>query len=263
MSPGHAWRAVIACTLALGCRNDVPTPTLAAQLLHDEAEIADYLDAFPYDDYAIFDVPGVGRFHLDDNPAEVKQRLRRGQPWEPYLLEELEEHVVAGSTVLDVGAHIGSIAIPLARMVGPHGRVFAFEPQRKIFRELVYNTRLNDLANLTPLRFAAGAELDIIELDPLKTHDGRVKVGRGGDPVELRPLDSFGFTNVSVIKIDVEGFEIPVLLGAERLIAAEHPVIFIEIWKRNLHSVTPILERYGYSLRPIGIRGDYLAVYQP
>jgi hypothetical protein len=130
-------------------------PDLAPQLLHDEAEMAAYLEAFPYAEYEIYEVPAIGsRFYVDDNPANVKKRLRSGKAHEPDMLREFGRHVIPGSTVLDVGAHIGALSIPLARRVGPEGHVYAFEPQRKIFRELVYNIRLNELTNVTPLRFA-------------------------------------------------------------------------------------------------------------
>ena len=54
-------------------------------------------------------------------------------------------------------------------------------------------------------------------------------MGSGGDRAELRPLDRFGFQNVSLLKIDAEGFEDEVLAGAERLIRESRPVILIEI----------------------------------
>jgi FkbM family methyltransferase len=247
--------------LSTGCHRG-QEPALAAQLLHDEAETAAYLDAFPYEQYQIYDVPEIGKFYLDDNPAGVKQTLRRGKPWAPAMIEELEKYVVPGTTVLDVGAHIGSITLPLARMVGPKGRVYAFEPQRQVFRELVYNIELNELVNVTPLRFAVSSEPGIIEMDPIKDRDGIVHIGKGGDPAEARTIDSFGFSNVSVIKIDVEGHEAPVLEGAEETIKALHPVIFVEIWAYKFDEVQPILDGYGYSLRKI--KGDdYIAVFEP
>jgi FkbM family methyltransferase len=165
--------------------------------------MAAYLDAFPYAEYQIYDVPNVGKFYLDDNQASVKKKLRSGQPHSPRVIEEFEKHVVPGTTVLDVGAHIGSLTVPLARLVGPKGRVYSFEPQKKIFRELVYNVKLNGLLNVTPLRFAVSSAPGIIEMAPAYKYDGRVAIGRGGDPAEARTIDSFGFSNVSLIKIDV------------------------------------------------------------
>ena len=62
------------CFLSIGCRTEERGPTLAAQLLHDEAETAVYLDAFPYAEYRIYDVPKISsKFYLDDNPGWVKK----------------------------------------------------------------------------------------------------------------------------------------------------------------------------------------------
>ena len=85
-------------------------------------------------------------------------------------------------------------------------------------------------------------------------------------------MDSFGFENVSLIKIDVEGFEDEVLAGAERLIRESRPVILLEIMGGKSYPGTPTrgyfptagpedmaaihatwrtLEAFGYSVRPV------------
>jgi FkbM family methyltransferase len=235
-------------------------PALEPRLLHDEAEISAYLKAFPYEEYEIYEVPDLGKFYIDDNPALVKKKLRSGKPWEPHLIERLDDHIVPGTTVIDVGAHIGALTVPLAHMVGPEGRVYAFEPQRKLFRELVHNIRINELSNAIPLRFAASAEPGIIEMNPTHRFDGQTQIGMGGDKAEARTIDSFRFSNVSLIKIDVEGHEAAVLKGAKETIQTFHPAIFIEIWKRNLVVVRPILEEFGYSLEKIS-RHDYVGTF--
>jgi FkbM family methyltransferase len=241
--------------------DDADDAAFAPQLLDDRDEIEAYLEAFPHQDYEVFDVPGVGKFYLDDNPAWVKQTLRKGQPWEQHVIRQFEKYVVPGSTVLDIGAHIGSHTLTLARLVGSAGRVYAFEPQRKVFRELVYNLRLNELDNAIPLRFAVSSEPAILEMDPTRGPDGQVHVGKGGDKVEARTIDSFGFSDVSLIKIDVEGHQIPVLRGAERTIRALHPVIIIEIGREQPEETKRLLRDYGYSYRNVGAV-DYVALYE-
>ena len=155
---------------------DATDPRLAPRLLRDRAEIAKYIEAFPVEEYGISEVPEVGRFYVDDNAAWVKHALRRGQPWEPWVLKEVRRQIVPGTVVLDVGAHIGSITVPMARTVGPKGRVYAFEPQRKVYRELVHNIRLNQLSNAVPLRFALSAAPGVIEMDPTHRRDGQTQV---------------------------------------------------------------------------------------
>ncbi len=247
---------------AIASRHQKGEPALAPQLLFDADEIAAYLDEFPKGDYQIAEVPGLGKFYVDDNPSLVKKTLLSGKPWEPYVIEELEKHLAPGDTVLDIGAHVGSLTVPMARLIGPEGTVYAFEPQKKIYRELVHNLKLNELANAVPLRFAISSKAGIVEMTPAIAHDGRVRVGTGGDRVEARTIDSFGFSDVSLMKIDVEGYEVEVLRGAEKTIDAFTPVIIIEIRQSNLEIVTSILKRHGYTERQIS-PWDYIATCEP
>ena len=72
-----------------------------------------------------------------DYPAAITGRTERP------LLDWLAENVKPGETWLDVGAHYGYTAIALSRLVGPTGRVFAFEPTPATFAQLVANVMLN------------------------------------------------------------------------------------------------------------------------
>lgn len=212
-----------------GNPNRLPDAKLAPTLLDDADELAAYLAAFPLDQYEVATVEGVGSFYIDDNPAWVKREIKAGRAWEPATKQAMADLVEPGTTALDIGAHIGSHTVTLAQLLGPDGVVYAFEPQRKIYRELVKNLELNEVTNAVPLRFAVGNQNKLIEMSPTNDFDGRMHVGRGGDAAELRRIDDFGFQNVSLMKVDVEGFELEVLKGARETIARWHPAIIIEI----------------------------------
>lgn len=210
--------------------NLVDDALLRPALLDDRREMEGYLAALPSGVYKIYQVGTHGKFYLDEPKDVIKDGLRRGQVWEPDLERLFPKHVKPGTTVIDAGAHIGTHTLSLARAAGPEGRVYAFEPQKKIYRELVFNLRLNGTSNVVPMRFALGRSAGVIEMSPtLAGNEGGTAVGKGGDKAELRPLDSFGFRNLSFIKIDVEGFEDEVLEGARLTIARNRPVILIEI----------------------------------
>lgn len=248
--------------------NVVAGEALAPRLLHDEGETARYLAAFPRAAYRLVEVPKLGRFYLDDNPGLVKVALGARRPWEPAVARVLAQGARPGTTALDIGAHIGAHTLTLARAVGARGRVYAFEPQRKIYRELVQNLALNRIENVVPLRFAVGNETRVVEMDPGVGPDGAIGVGHGGDRAELRPVDSFPFSNVSLIKIDVEGFELEVLRGAARTIERWRPVIVTEIGGAHIYNLLPpakkavvdgvraLLRRAGYSLGLIEMGGE-------
>jgi FkbM family methyltransferase len=210
--------------------NQVDPAILAPRLLKDDDELRTYIDAFPLHEYKVHEVPGQGKFYLDAETDTIKDFLRRGIRWERHIDALVTKHLRTGTVGIDAGAHIGTHTLTMARAAGANGRVYAFEPQRKIFRELVHNLRLNGVTNVTALRYALGAGAEIIEMSAAaQGNEGGTGVGQGGDRAELRTLDSFGFKNVSFIKIDVEGFEDFVLDGARATIAANKPVLVVEI----------------------------------
>jgi FkbM family methyltransferase len=231
----HRAPGLLVLALLGACREaDAPPPRevpTAPLVLQDLAEIDAYVAAFPSEEYRVAEVPGLGRFYVDDPEERIKKVLAAGQRWEEHIVEVLEEHVRPGSVALDVGAHIGTHTLTMSRLVGPAGRVYAFEPVRKSYRELRRNLELNGVSNVVPLRYALGrGSPSVIEMNPiLEGEEGGTAVGHGGDRVELRTLDSFGFEGVSLIKIDVEGFELPVLDGAEDTIRRNRPVLVVEI----------------------------------
>jgi FkbM family methyltransferase len=261
-------------SVADATRNDVDATFLQPALLDDRAEMQSYLASLPREQYKEYAIPTLGKVYLDDKPDVIKDVLKRGGRWEPNIERVLETYVKPGSTVIDAGAHIGTHSLGLSRFVGPDGRVFAFEPQRKLYRELVYNLRLNGITNVIPLRFALGDHADVVEMSPaVKGNEGGTGVGTGGDKAELRALDSVPFTNVSVIKIDVEGFEDHVLDGARLTIARWRPVIVIEIQggqpyekappeiKAKIDATKAKLNGMGYRVNPVPqSRTDYLAL---
>lgn len=142
--------------------------------------------------------------------------------------------VRAGDAVVDVGANIGTVTLPLARRVGPNGRVHAFEPQRIVFQHLCANLALNGLANVEAHWAALGAAAEMARipaLDPAATANfGGVRLATegAGEPVPMTTLDDLALTACALIKLDVEGMEIEVLKGAERTVARHRPAIYFE-----------------------------------
>jgi FkbM family methyltransferase len=248
-----------------------PAHPFAPLFLKDSEESAKFLGEFPLDQYRVFSV-GEDRFFLDHLPDFIKNHIRHGVEWEPQLTPHIKAFARPGTTAIDAGAHIGTHTIALARAVGTEGKVFAFEPQRKLHRELHHNLRLNGLTQAKALRFALGDESGVIEMSPpVKGNEGGTGVGSGGDKAELRPLDDFPFKNVSFLKVDVEGFEIPVIRGATKLIKRERPVILVEILggvdldnataeqKGKIKETQDLIQALGYIVKRVDYY-DYLAL---
>lgn len=141
-----------------------------------------------------------------------------------------------GQTVVDVGANIGNFTVALAAIVGPGGRVHAFEPQRAMFHILCGNVAINNLANVACHPAGVGAtagHLWLPEIDYTKPDNfGGVPLSDGGRGVRVPvvTLDGVlgGLAACHFVKIDVEGMERDVLVGGERLIRTHRPILHVE-----------------------------------
>jgi FkbM family methyltransferase len=256
-----------------GANPNVVDEALLRPLLPGEQEhMRAYLAKLPEGLYKEYRVDSIGKFYVDDEKDYIKRFISDNRVWEPWLVELFPKYVKPGTTVIDAGAHIGVHTVSFARLAGPSGRVYAFEPQRKLFRELVFNLRLNGIGNVVPLRYALGHTTGIVEMARAeRDNEGATQIGHGGDRVELRALDSFGFRNVSLIKIDVEHFEDFLLEGAQLTIRRSRPVILIEIMggyrypnappevRAKIDATLARLKGMGYKVEYIDA-ADYLAV---
>ena len=265
--------AAVACGATPPPYAPLPIVDVAPRVLDDLEETRRYLNAFPLDDYQRYDVPEVGSFFIDDPADMIKQVIVAGDKWERHSFDLLAEHIVPSSVVIEVGAHIGTHTVRMGQLAGPWGRVYAFEPQRKIYRELHHNLALNGVTNVAALRMAVGSgDTRVIEMNPATPgNEGGTGVGAGGDAAELRSLDSFGFDHVSLLKIDVETYENEVLDGALDTIRRNRPVMLIEIMGgqdpetaspdvlARIEVIRGKIEALGYSVTQV-FKHDYIAL---
>ncbi len=160
-----------------------------------------------------------------------------------------------GHIVVEVGANIGAHTVHLAKLAGPGGAVHAFEPQRIIFQLLCANIALNDLHNVYAHQAAAGRAAGLLKTLPLdygavNNFGGLSLIGvEIGESVPVITLDSHELPSLRFLKIDVEGMEIDVLLGAQRTIAQHRPFLYVENDRRaNSEQLITLIESYGYDL---------------
>lgn len=140
-----------------------------------------------------------------------------------------------GQVVVDVGANIGDHTLFFAKQVGLSGVVHAFEPQRFVFQTLCANMALNSIANTYCHNAALGVEkgeLVVPRVTPWgeEFNFGGMALGghQEGERVPVVTLDELGLGICHFIKIDVEGMELEVLLGAQTLIRTHRPVLYVE-----------------------------------
>lgn len=150
-----------------------------------------------------------------------------------------------GDTVIEAGANLGSLTVPLARHVGSGGRIIAFEPQRALFQLLCANAALNALDWVDARQAAVGDRTGTIEVPRLDygRHNnfggisldraGSAQPARAGEPVPLTTIDALELDRVDLIKIDVEGMEGAVLDGAAETIRRCRPFLYMEADRRE------------------------------
>lgn len=141
--------------------------------------------------------------------------------------------------VIDVGANMGVHAVPVARELARQRRtLLAFEPQPVIFQQLCANLALNGLMNVLALPYACGSQPGTVSFAApdycSQGNFGCVSVSTQGgiSAVVTAPCHTLDEivqeSQVGLIKIDVEGFELEVLKGARNLIARFHPAMYVE-----------------------------------
>ena len=123
--------------------------------------------------------------------------------WEEAGLRLMKSVVREGSSVLDVGAHLGAHTIPLARAVGTSGSVIALEPQTALFQLLTANVAINGLWNTRVLNAAAGDSPDKLLIEAYERGELR---NYGSESMKQD-----GIANIAVDVITIDSLELPSL----------------------------------------------------
>lgn len=186
------------------------------------------------------------------------QRLMWGGMFEPQVTRVVRQFLRPGMVFIDVGAHIGYFAVLAAAQVGPQGAVLAYEADPDNYE------RLN--ANLSPYPWARALHMAVCAAEgevtfyrtPQKEETGWGSLLGGEEHREAvvvpgTTLDhevvARGLTRVDMVKVDVEGAEVQVLMGSDHLLAEFRP-----FWLMELNP--QCLARGGYS------RDDVLRLFR-
>jgi FkbM family methyltransferase len=204
----------------------------------------------------------------------------------PLIVEVMKRFLRPGGVFVDVGANIGYLSAIGAGLVGPQGEVHAFEPVP------AYSNRLGRLAELNPRHkifanaHAAGETPGTCTIYVTREPGQNTMIRAYQQPVEVVStlevpvvrLDDYieakTLRNISLFKIDAEGFELPVLKGLERYFAStrKRPPIICEIAPRayalqgrKLTDLADYMSAHGYSARDLidpGRRVDVCGIKQ-
>lgn len=196
-----------------------------------------------------------GRFLVLENDEYVGRCLEKYGEYSEDEVRVFSEIVRPGDTVVEAGANIGAHTIPLSKLVGPTGNVLAFEPQPHIFHLLCGNLGLNGCYNVDAYPMAIGEEgdhrlLPKIDYESEFNFGGVALSDRGERMVSVASLDRLNLKSLRLLKADVEGMEIGVLLGARDTIMRCRPYLYIEDDRPlNTDPLRALIAEMGYEIK--------------
>jgi len=199
----------------------------------------------------IYELIEVDNFKVKCIKSEtvITPYLKTGKLWGSNMEIFIKELYEPNTNMIDIGAHIGTISLIMSKYISEGNKIYSFEPvYYDLFEENIKNNNLQDKTEIYKIGLS-----NIKTCYPSFTLDLKQSVGYGAisfkslplkfdatlnEGIHFQTLDSFGFTNVSLIKIDVELFEKEVLEGGTEFLHKNKPTIIIELF-----IMTPLLKR--------------------
>ncbi len=278
-------------------------------LFAEEEKIQIFKQANFFDSYHRYFVPLQNLYFEIEKTAtrhdSIKEDfIRKGLPYEYDINLIILDLIQKGSSVIDIGAHIGVHTHSMSKKTGPLGVVYAFEPDNILYLELINNLRINNCYNVIPISKCVAEEerlgmyagfvcIDLYDQETLKEFKDKSKATAFDKNISrlsgLRTfidenskaecnitstvaIDDYNINNLSLIKMDIEGFEYYALEGAKETILRELPAIIFECWvnvenhalsllpwKENFDRIYYFLDQCNYDVYSI-FNSDFIAL---
>jgi FkbM family methyltransferase len=204
--------------------------------------------------------------------------ISRDGIWEKEEVDWLKEHVAEGSVCINVGANVGYFALQMARLTGPHGFVYAFEPNREVLPFLKKNISNSEFRNIRVFSKAASNQrglrklyLNRVNYGDSRMFDPRSTLG-GGNHLEMgfskKPKyrfvrvtkidDDLKGRRIDTVLIDTQGFDHLVIRGMKEIISQFKPNIlteFVPQWISDMGwdplEILEEYQNYGYQIKSL------------
>lgn len=190
--------------------------------------------------------------------------------YEDNVLCRLLEDAKQARAVIDVGANIGLIALPVARALLPGGKVYCLDISQRNCRLLLANARRNGIDNVVVYPIGADDAFGgfTVAIEPGSTLQTLSRIGhdclKAVEMCFVSPLDAIfaDGEKIDILKVDTDGYEYRVLLGAQRLLRDHRPIIYLEYCPVDSMKqigvpgtiILEMIESYGY--RPTILHRD-------
>ena len=200
----------------------------------------------------------MGTFYMypdptDSHPGASSSILLRGGFYEPESTDLFRRSLAEGAVVLDIGANIGWYTLLAGKAVGPSGKVVACEPEPHSVRLLERSVKLNRLTNVVLVEKCVSDKNGDAILHLSATNAGGHSILQSADSVSDVRVDSItidelchqlSLERVDVIKMDAEGAEPLIFVGASSLLSRAQPRhVLMEYSPSAWEGFAPILTR--------------------
>lgn len=157
---------------------------------------------------------------------------------------------IFNSIVLDIGTNIGNHTL-FYLLENKASKVYCFEPAQTTFNILEKNIKINKIEKKVSLsNVGVGQKRGhaiISNYDPLNIGGTSIESNENGE-IDIIAIDEITFpSKISLVKIDVEGFELNVIKGMIKTLNDHKPYITVEIRDKNFHEIHSILKSIGYT----------------
>lgn len=207
------------------------------------------------------------KMYVDTRDVGIVPHLLLDGYWESWITSVMRPYL-RNSVFLDVGANFGWYTLLAAHEEAK--AIFSFEPNPEIWRLLLYTCQVNGIS-FTPYMYAVGEEMGNVAFSysPEFFGNGRCSVWEDGKKVNMINLDTFGGywewdriqEHPVTLKVDVEGFEPRVILGAKKLLESRRCTAFVEYHadpsnSNKLQDMLRLFETLGYQMSHIPQQGS-------
>jgi FkbM family methyltransferase len=213
-----------------------------------------YKKVEPFNEIILIEDTIYGKMKCFKGDKIICNSIITNKTWEPHILEILKQNYKENTNFLDIGSNYGCHTIGIANEIRKNkgsGKVYSFDLQPeiiKLFKENIIMNNLNDIVILNEV--GLGDKNETKEFIVSKDYDNNDNPGSSSlynsdnsdknkkEIVTIKRLDDLNIDNISLIKIDVEGYELETFEGGLNTINKNKPIIVIEIWSHNLEKYT-------------------------
>jgi beta-1,4-mannosyl-glycoprotein beta-1,4-N-acetylglucosaminyltransferase len=190
-------------------------------------KVKDNLKLAKYDWFNIYTLSndGMGKHIID------------GLCWESHIVNFLKNNTHPDSVFIDIGSNYGWHSIIASKLCN---RVYSFEPQKLMHDIQKMSICKNNIDNIILDNNALGNEdkesqMESIDYLNNSVNIGDLSIGKGGENITIKRLDSYQFDRVDIIKIDVQGYEKFILEGGKKTIEENRPILIVEFEEFQLN----------------------------